>query len=313
MSSRLLIAIAVFLLIGAGLSAYWGMQQTTPNLAQDTTLPENSYKEIVQQETSAGSVSNTDQDSITVVMLARDVSADRPLIHDDIFIQRMQIAPPGSFRDEQQVLGKALWRDLSAGAVLNEHAFGYGGPLPRMIREDERALALSVDEILSSGGHLQPGDYVDVMLYLQQDANNADHTMQVVLPALRVLSVGEELGYSLDGSLISTGADSTSSTVQRRAIPRSIVLAVPESLVTRFSLAVHVGSLSLAVRSADDRRAINFYNNDLDHLQDINQKLVRFEEFALNRAASEEVNETRTTPEKGVDVFRGTVLSRDVP
>ncbi|MGJ8690529.1 MAG: Flp pilus assembly protein CpaB [Gammaproteobacteria bacterium] len=313
MSSRFLIAIAVFLLIGAGLSAYWGIQQTSPNVEQSISLADSTENEIAPQKSSDSSMQSADKEAVTVVMLARDVSADTPLTRDDILIQSMQIAPPYSFRNEEQVIGKALWRDYLAGAVLNENAFGHGGPLPRMIRADERALAISVDEILSSGGHLQPGDYVDVLLYLKQDMNNADHSMQVVMPALRVLGVGEELGNYWDGSSMVANTSAVSNTVPRRAIPRSIVLAVPESLVTRFSLAAHVGALSLAVRSAEDLQAANYYQSNLGHLQSIRHQLVQFEEFALKGELSVKAEASGVTPEKGVDVFRGSVLSRDVP
>nr|GFC33606.1 hypothetical protein [Tanacetum cinerariifolium] len=72
--------------------------------------------------------------------------------------------------------------------------FEAGGTLARMIRPGERALALSIDEIIGAGGQLSPGDYVDVLLYLPSDQTNPDRSAQTVVPALRVLSVGALMG-----------------------------------------------------------------------------------------------------------------------
>ena len=44
-----------------------------------------------------------------------------------------------------------------------------GGPLARMIRPDERALAVSIDEVAGAGGQLTPGDYVDILLFLHNN------------------------------------------------------------------------------------------------------------------------------------------------
>src|SRR5690606_9753726 len=129
-----------------------------------------------------------------VVVLARDVAAFTVLSEDDFVVERLRLAPPESYSDPAELVGATLWRDLTAGTVLNRGSFLAGGPLARMIRPGERALAISIDEVIGGGGHLRPGDYVDVLLYLSEDARNADRTMQVVVPALRVLSVGEELG-----------------------------------------------------------------------------------------------------------------------
>lgn len=59
-----------------------------------------------------------------------------------------------------------------------------------MIRPDERALGVMIDEVSAAGGQLSPGDYVDILLFLRQDSGNPQQSAQVVLPAVRVLSVG---------------------------------------------------------------------------------------------------------------------------
>ena len=68
-----------------------------------------------------------------------------------------------------------------------------------MIRPDERALAVAVDEVINAGGQLTPGDYVDVLLFLRMDNLNLQPSAQLAIPALRVLGVGEQLGLTNDG------------------------------------------------------------------------------------------------------------------
>src|SRR5690606_26730000 len=123
-----------------------------------------------------------DETRVPVVMLARAVSAHVPLTEADLLVERLRLAPPGTFNDATSLVGKTLWRDLPAGTVLTDSSFEVGGPLARMIRPDERAVAIAIDVIVGNGGHLRPGDYVDVLLYLSQSELNSDQTAQVVVP-----------------------------------------------------------------------------------------------------------------------------------
>lgn len=66
-----------------------------------------------------------------------------------------------------------------------------------MIRPHERAVAVAVDDVIGAAGQLRPGDYVDVLLFLREENNNPQSSAQVVLPALRVLSVGEQMGWPM--------------------------------------------------------------------------------------------------------------------
>src|SRR5690606_3182020 len=111
------------------------------------------------------------------------------------------------------------------------------------------ALAIAVDEVVSNGGYLRPGDFVDVLLYLSQDDKNTDRTMQVVVPALRVLSVGAALGATLEGEpaeppLLQDEDDNRRNPSRSDfSSARPAVLAVPSAILTRFALAAEVGQL----------------------------------------------------------------------
>ncbi|MCP6318624.1 RcpC/CpaB family pilus assembly protein, partial [Klebsiella pneumoniae] len=89
-----------------------------------------------------------------------------------------------------------------------------------------------------------------------QDNGNPQQSAQTVLPAVRVLSVGDELGLTSDGQPASQplNAEEALKQAQRRVGARTAVLAVPEPLINQLMLATQAGTLRLAVRSAQEQR-----------------------------------------------------------
>jgi len=306
-----MMAFAVLLLLGAGAAGYWGVslsQQPKPVAAPE---PVAVAEPSVSTEFVKKVVSETRQD---VVVLARDVAANARITEDDIAIEALRIAPPGSFAQVDAVLGRSLWRDIPAGTVLNEASFEVGGPLARMIRKDERALAIKIDEIVGTGGHLYPGDYVDALLFLREDEKNADRTVQMAVPALRVLSVGADLGLDRSGQPVTqlqTNDDNKSGQTGNK-VARSAVLAVPEELVTRFMLAAQAGVLRLAVRSADEKRLEAYYEGESTTVTEINRQLYQFEKLALRGEQRHQPGLVSSHPQ-GIQVFRGSAVSHEKP
>jgi len=320
MSSRGLLIAAVILLFGAGVAGYWGIALSSPQVEepQQVALTEvsdpapNALATVMQRIDESG--------LIDVVTLARDVPANVELTSEDLLVQRLELPPPDSLDSTELVLGRTLWRGLPAGTVLAESSFGSGGSLSHMIRENERALALAVDEIVGAGGHLRPGDFVDVLLFLKKDDLNIEPTAQMVVPALRVLSVGDELGLALDGTPVVPVNPEAENANQRqsarREIARSTVLAVPAPLVPRLTLAAQAGEIRLAVRSAEEGLLADFYceGNALNQklIGAIDQQLFRFQKLALNEAAAPGSQAARQQA-RSIEIIRGTTVSSETP
>lgn len=317
MNSRMTLVLAGVLLAGAVVTGYWGL-----SLSREPVM-ESAPSSTIAPMNPAGQVGTQlqaqvdEQQRTNVVVLAREVPPLVPITRDDLAVERLRLAPPGSFSNPDDLVGRSVWRQTPAGTVLNQAAFDMGGPLAKMIRPQERAIAVAVDEVIGGGGHLSPGDYVDVLLYLRQDERNNDQTAQVLIPALRLLSVGDALGVTNQGDAAQSplGADEN----RRRRPPTTAVLAVPEQLLTRFMLATQVGSLRLAVRSADEQLLAGYYAGDeLDaDIAEAQRQLFQFEKLAQRSAEPRPQPQLQSgvTPPSvpSIQVYRGNDATRQIP
>ena len=261
MNSRISMVLAGLLLIGALVAGYWGLVLSRPPAPAVAPSPQP----VISVEKTVAVVE--DQTRQPVVVLVHAVAPFVPLTAADVAVEKLRTVPAGSLTSVDQAIGRTPLRVLGAGTWLNDESFTAGGPLARMIRADERALAVAVDEVIGAGGQLSPGDYVDVLLFLRQDNANAEQSAQVVIPAIRLLSVGDRLGLANDGSPAvppPATAEERAQAAQRRTAARSVVLAVPEQLLSRLMVASHAGTLRLAVRSAHEHVLSRYWGGEGD-------------------------------------------------
>lgn len=315
MNSRVTMVLAGLLLVGAVIAGYWGLSLSRqPQVVEVVAEPAPA---VAAPSIEVPSLPvREEEERVPVVVLARAVPAMTEISAEDLLVEELRVAPPGSFADAEALVGRVVWRDLPAGTVLNESSFETGGPLARMIRPDERALAIQIDEVISGGGHIQPGDYVDVLLFLRDDERNSDRTAQVVIPALRILTVGSALGADRSGEpMMAPVADEQDSRANRRVeVPRTAVLAIPEALLTRFMLASEVGKLRLAVRSIDEKLLAGYQagKQQSDKVEDLNRQLFQFEKLALRQARRPQPGLAAQRP-AGIPVYHGSSVSRQHP
>ncbi|ARB30907.1 Flp pilus assembly protein CpaB [Pseudomonas tolaasii] len=307
MNTRLSMVLAAVLLVGALFAGYWGLV-----LSRDPAPAPPPPPQAAPVEKAVAAVE--DQTRQPVVVLAHDVPPFVALTAADLTVEKLRTVPAGSMTSVDQAIGRTPWRALSAGSWLNEESFTPGGPLARMIRPDERALAVAVDEVIGAAGQLSPGDYVDVLLYLRQDTANLEQSAQVVIPALRLLSVGDQMGLTNDGSPASPPAMTAEEKAQRRAPSRTVVLAVPEPLLSRLMLATQAGTLRLAVRSSDERLLSHYWAGESDapaKVQSANRDLYQFTQLAFAPAPKKiaQGSPRRT----GVEVIRGNQATQQTP
>ena len=226
MNSKVLMVFAGLLLVCAGVVGDLGLQVGKP------AAP---IAGVVQEAAPAAMAEADKLQRTAVVVAARDLPALTVIGKDDVSVEMLRTAPAGSFPKPEVVIGQRVWVAVPAGNILTSAITEPGGPLARTIRPDERAMAIAVDDVIGGGGFVLPGDYVDVMLFVQdQQSTERSLSAQVVLPGVRVLTYGEQIAVSSDGQA------------------RTAVLAVPAEAASRLMLASQAGSLRLAVRSKDE-------------------------------------------------------------
>ncbi|WP_152220830.1 Flp pilus assembly protein CpaB [Pseudomonas sp. SCB32] len=302
MNSKVLMVFAGLLLLCAGVVGYLGLSVGKPAAPVTGVVQEGAP--VVMAE--ADKLQRT-----PVVVARRDLSALTVIGKDDLAIELLHTAPAGSYPKPDALIGQRVWVAVPAGSILSAALMEPGGPLARTIRPDERAMAIAVDEVIGGGGFVLPGDYVDVMLFVQ-DQQSTDRVVsaQVVLPGVRVLTYGEQIAVANDGQVRNAG-DPKDKTPRP---PRTAVLAVPAEAASRLMLASQAGSLRLAVRSKDE----NLYEKEQQG---------RYLEASLNAAgsppitldqllgkahaapASRQVSAPQVSP--GVVVYRGTTVTRE--
>lgn len=314
MNSRISMVLAGLLLIGALIAGYWGLVLSrAPEPVAAPAAP------VVSVDHTAAAVEGPTRQP--VVVLVHDVPAFTPLSAADLAVEKLLTAPAGSLTQLDQAIGRTPLRTLGAGTWLTEESFSAGGPLARMIRPNERALAVAVDEVSGAGGQLTPGDYVDVLLFLRQDAGNAEQSAQIVLPAMRLLSVGDQLGLANDGKPAVPPPATPEERVQaaqRRAGARTVVLAVPEPLLSRLMLAAQAGVLRLAVRSAEEQLLSRYWAGESDaseRLESANRDLYQFTQLALVGPPKRVAQTSTAGPgvRRGIEVIRGAQAAPQTP
>ncbi|PYD11588.1 MULTISPECIES: Flp pilus assembly protein CpaB [Pseudomonas syringae group] len=319
MSSRITLVLAVLFLLGALIAAYLGIAVSKPAEAPAVVIPPS---EPVTTETAIQTPPTPPvEDALrhNVVVLAKDIPANTAITADDLTIERLKVAPPGSFEAIDKIVGRSSWRTLTAGSWLTESNFEAGGTLARMIRPHERALALQVDEVTGASGQLSPGDYVDVLLYLPEDVSNPNRSSQVVVPALRILGVGALLGPDRNGKPVQDlNADERLKQEQQRINARTVTVALPQALVARLMLASQTGVLRLAVRSADEGNLQDYWANEAggpdaaERLDSANRQLVSFRQLSLGPASAPTAGATPRTS-RAVEVIRGNQITQQTP
>ena len=109
--------------------------------------------------------------------------------------------------------------------------------LSSMIGGEHRAITIRVNDVLGVGGFILPGDRVDVLL-TRTDNSSAPAT-DVLLQNVRVLGIDQEASDKKDKPMVA----------------RAVTLEVSPEEGQRITLGTQVGTLSLALRNADDTAA----------------------------------------------------------
>lgn len=240
MNSRVLLLVSLVLLVGASILGYMAYRTTADAQAQALAAQRKAE-------------SSADEGRTAMVVLGRAVKAFEVLSPADLVIERVMHPLPGSATDAQVWQGRMVMADLPAGTALNETHFNPGGQVARLLRPGERAVAIPVNDVVGGGGFLQPGDIVDIILFLDGEEGRRAST-QVVMRGVRVLSFGASL-IDVSPDVSDKEKDEQSANAERRLRDaRTAVLAIAQADVSRLMLANSLGELRLAIVPTEELR-----------------------------------------------------------
>jgi pilus assembly protein CpaB len=182
------------------------------------------------------------------LVAARPLKAGTLTRDEDFRSDPLDSVPSGAIRDttddRNRLLGSLVRKNLDTGSpITSENVLPRGdrGFLASVLAPGTRAISIKVDAETGVAGLIKPGDYVDVLL--TQVSANADVARralsETLLQNVRIIAIDQE---------IVQGGGANNATAAKVAQTVSLQLA-PEQ-VKRVAVAKHLGSLSLAMRSA---------------------------------------------------------------
>ncbi len=181
-----------------------------------------------------------------VVVTVKPLEAGKPITADQVGVESLPINPADAFADVNKVVGREPIVPIGVGVPLIGSQLSSG--LALQVEPGQRAVAITVDEVVGVGNRVMPGDYVDVFLVLRKDGQEIDDSKaRLLLPRLRVLAFGP-LAVN-EGPQKQSDANAVTHRVDQA---KTAVLAVPVEWVGQLAIAQQSGRLLLALRNPSD-------------------------------------------------------------
>ncbi|KAI3597260.1 Flp pilus assembly protein RcpC/CpaB [Cupriavidus necator H850] len=200
--------------------------------------------QVGRQPAQVPAASNAARPLHPVVVTTRAAEAGKPLDADALKVEMLPIDPAGAYSEVARVTGQVPLLALGANVPVLESQLLAG--LATQVREGERAVAVSVDEVIGVGNQVQPGDYVDVFLVLRRDQQEIPESQaRMLLSRLRVLAYGV-------ASVNRPQNAKPEQMMARQEGAKTAVLSVPLEQVSRLAMAQQSGRLLLALRNPQD-------------------------------------------------------------
>lgn len=153
--------------------------------------------------------------------------------------------PAGSFTKINDIIGgdakRVALRSIKVNEpVLREKISGFGGraTLSALIEKEMRGVTIRVNDVLGVAGFVLPGDRVDILLTREigEKASKTNRITNVLMQNIKVLGIDQEASDDKD----------------QPKVVRAVTLEVSTDEGQKLALASQVGTLSLALRHAQN-------------------------------------------------------------
>jgi pilus assembly protein CpaB len=179
-----------------------------------------------------------------VITASKPIGLGQPLTADVLRAQPWPegAAPPGAFRTIAELTAGgpryALAPIVANEVILPRRISGAGGrvTLAAAIRAGMRASTMRVDDVMGVAGFVLPGDFVDVIVTRRSGDQTSAMRSDVLVEAVRVLAVDQIANEVKNDPVVAKAA----------------TIEVTPAQAQKLALAGQVGTLSLALRSADE-------------------------------------------------------------
>jgi len=149
--------------------------------------------------------------------------------------------PAGAFTEVKDLQDRVAKVGLLRGDAVVDRKLapaGTRGGLSAVIAEGKRAMTVRVNDVVGVAGFALPGNYVDVMVNMQQGAGSNDPISRTVLEQVLVLAVAQEASRDdLKPKVVS-----------------AVTLEVSPEDAEKLDLARSIGTLSLVLRNQLDKQ-----------------------------------------------------------
>ncbi|WP_288106593.1 Flp pilus assembly protein CpaB [Limnobacter sp.] len=185
-----------------------------------------------------------------VVVSSVAIKFGEPIKADQVRIDKFAIAPEGTFKSVEEVLGKKALFNIPAGSPITK-SFFEAGAVAQEVREGYRAFAVKLDDNNVTTDKIKAGDFVDVFSMFKSNNTEVKQTVsRMVLPKLRVLAVGDQLVNTPDAAQDTNNPNDPNN--RNKPQKRAITVEVPVAEVNTIAVAQNEGSLYLVIRNPDD-------------------------------------------------------------
>lgn len=234
-----------------------------------------------------------DAENIKTLVATQDIPKNYKL--DETMVKVVEIPrkwrQPGALTNVEDVLGQIsanpIQKDeqlLITKLVSTEEA-GLAYKIPKK----KRAIAVAVYDVNAVGGHVRPGNYVDILgTFDFGQGEKSDQRTVTIFQNVHVLAVGADLGQAvarnLEGKESAVGGDAMSYQADDNA---TIVLALSPLDCQKVVLSQEVGALTLTLRSLwEDTKFVDLEKTSIHTAVGIPKK-VRFQRKASYRTITE--------------------------
>jgi pilus assembly protein CpaB len=211
----------------------------------------------------------------SVVVASQDIAAGTRITEGMVRVKNVSAdaVVPQALTSTDTVVGSVARFPITADEQILENRVAAGGitvpkgekvPLAYIVPEGKRAISIKVEQVISAGGLVLPGDFVDVIMVADIKSNlppplNESKLVMTILQNLEVLAVDQEVeqvvpeGSSADGT---APADGDGTVSQRALIDRAdpnpeattVTLSVTPAEAQTLAMADEKATLRLSLR-----------------------------------------------------------------